>query len=195
MIELPIVGKGMVIDRLALGDAPGLSASHSDPENARYQGWQSPLSESEARAFIEAFLEAEPLADGAGTQLAIREEIGGPLVGDLYLVRASDPPGTVEVGITLLPSFQRRGLATATIRAVVAAVLGTEISGTQVQRIVGVVDVENQRSRALFERLGFRLEAHHELSGRRRDGAVADELMYVVTDAASSAGTRSRRPR
>ncbi|MGH2684149.1 MAG: GNAT family N-acetyltransferase [Actinomycetota bacterium] len=145
-----------MVDRLRPADAPALSRSHSDPDNARYQGWQSPLSQEEALAFIE-----EQQGEDA-VQFAIREELGGTLAGDLYVNRHGQ---TVEIGITLVPGFHGRGLATAAVQAVVDDVLRRE----GVERVAAIIDVPNVRSRALFERLGFRLV-------EERDGEVEVEL-------------------
>jgi RimJ/RimL family protein N-acetyltransferase len=165
-LELPIVGVGVVIDRLVPADAPALAASHSDHDNARYQDWPTPLSEADALAFIETVDE----------QLAIRETAGGPLAGDLYVARPDDKPGVVEVGITLVPGFHGRGVATAAVRALLDVLL----ADAEVQRVEAVLDVDNDRSRALFERLGFQLEARLEGTGERRDGSRADELVYAL---------------
>lgn len=119
MLALPVVGQVVVIDRLVQDDAAALSVSHSHPDNARYQGWRSPLSEADALHFIDTHADTEPLAPGRKAQLAIREERKGPLAGDLYLARPETAPSAVEVGITLAPGFQRRGLASGAITAVV----------------------------------------------------------------------------
>jgi len=178
----PVVGRGVLIDRLLPADAPALADSHSDPDNARYQDWQSPLSPADAQRFIEAEGDSEPLALGSAVQLAIRETTGGPLVGDLYLARSESTSWVVEVGITLVPGFHRRGLAMAAIAAVLDAVFDRVVPSGPVSRLVAVVDAANLRSRSLFERLGFRLEAHHVGSGHRRDGSLADDLVFVMTD-------------
>lgn len=155
-----IVGDGVVIEPLVADDAPALAESHSDTDNARHQGWKSPLSEAEALAFIGEQPTVESLAPGLAVQLAIREAEGGPLAGDLYLFRSEAAPETLEVGITLAPGFHHRGLATAAIRAVVDA---ARVAG--IGRVMATVDVGNVRSRALFERLGFSLEerSDHEV--------------------------------
>ncbi len=190
----PIVGHRVLIDRLVPEDASALSESHSDHGNAEYQGWQSPLSPAAARRFIEAERGSEPLAPGTAVQLAIRETSGGPLVGDLYLARSEASAQSVEVGITLVPGFHGRGLATAVIAAVLDVVFDPTLRGGPVSRVVAVLDADNVRSRALFERIGFRLDARHRASGRRRDGTRADELVFVMSDRSWRDADGIRRP-
>jgi len=156
VLAFPLIGDGVVIDRLTPTDAPALSRSHSDPENARYQGWKCPLSEAEALAFI-----GEQSGEDA-VQFAIREEAGGPFAGDLYLNRDGS---SLEVGLTLVPGFHGRGVATAAVRSVI----DTARTLDGVERLVAHIDVPNVRSRALFERVGFR--PVHE-----RDGLIEVEL-------------------
>ncbi len=173
---LPITGEGVVIDRLVATDAEALAASHSDVDNARYQGWASPLSPEAAAAFIDEMAEVEVLGS-EGVQLALRERTGGPLVGDLYLVRA-DEPDVVEVGLTLVPGAHGRGLATAAVRAALAALFDERALG--VQRVDAYLDEANERSAALFDRLGFLPLARLEGASARRDGTVGDELHHAI---------------
>src|SRR4051812_45655172 len=113
-MAVPILRPGVVIDRLTAADAPELARSHSDSDNARFQGWRSPLSQ-EASRFIDGQAEVEPLVPGAAVQLAIRESDVGPLAGDIYIDRTLATPWSVEVGITLVPGLRGRGIATAAI--------------------------------------------------------------------------------
>lgn len=176
---MAIIGPGVVIDRLVPTDAPALARSHSDPGNARHQGWRSPLSEADALHFIEQESGTEPLLPGSAVQLAIRETAGGDLAGDLYVDRPAAGPWSVEVGITLVPGLHGRGIATRAVTALLDAAFGTDPAG--IHRVVAGLDIDNIRSRALFERLGFRLEAHHVRSSRRRDGTFADELIFAMS--------------
>src|SRR4051812_7471099 len=167
-IDLPCIGDGVFIDRLYPSDAEALARSHSDPDNARYQGWKTPLSVGEAAEFIEE-MTAEPVAlPGSGVQLAIRDRSGGPLAGDVYIARPIDEPETVELGITLVPGFHRRGLAPRTIARASAAALGLD----GVEQLVASIDDENMASRALFERAGFLLILREPGSFTRRDGSI-----------------------
>ena len=180
---LPIIGTGVVIDRLVASDAMALAASHSHEGNARYQGWRSPLSEPEALAFIVEMAEAIVLG-AEGVQLALRERSAGPLVGDLYLVRPAGTP-VVELGLTLVPEAHGRGLATASVRAVLAALFRER--SLEVTRVDAYLDADNDRSEALFERLGFLPLARREGASPRRDGTVGDELHYAIDRATWSA--------
>ena len=194
MAFLPAVGRGVLIDRLVPGDAPALSRSHSDPNNARYQGWRSPLPQADALRFIEAQPAVDALSPGTAVQLALREAVDGPLVGDLYVHRPVATPGEVEVGITLVPGFHGRGLATAAVTALVDALRAEGVAPPPVRRVVAIVDVENQPSRALFERLGFRVERRIEAGDRRRDGTMADEVEFVLALGREPGTTRLGEP-
>lgn len=176
MTPLPICSSAVVIDRLVPADGESLSLSHSDPENARFQGWPSPLSLADALRFIASMKDVPLLAVGSGAQLAIRELPEGPLVGDLYIARRESMTDTIELGITLLRQHQGRGLATAAIRAFLRAVRGTQ----GIQRLEAIIDVDNVRSIALFERLAFGFERRLAGTHVRRDGSTADELNRFV---------------
>ncbi len=81
----------------------------------------------------------------------------------------------VEIGITLAPAAQGRGLATEAVIALVDAVFA---AGRR--KVVAYVDVRNERSLALFDRLGFRREGllHHSFKGP--DGLI-DEVLFGLT--------------
>lgn len=181
MAVLPIIGDGVVVDRLVPDDADLLAAAHSDPDNARYQGWPPPLSTAGAQLFIDQMARLTPLALGSGVQLAIREAPGSPLAGDLYVGRPQARPRSLELGITLVPAYQGRGLATAAIRTLLETIFSGDLRDGGVDRIEAILDVDNRRSKALFERLGFRLHERRPGTGERRDGSTADELAYVCT--------------
>jgi RimJ/RimL family protein N-acetyltransferase len=190
---LPVTGRGVRIDRLVPGDAAALSRSHSDPDNARHQGWQFPLPEADARRFIEEQPVVGALVPGTGVQLALRAADGGPLLGDLYLDRRASSPTEVEVGITLVPGSHGRGLASAAIATLLDALRGEGVAPPPVGRVVAIVDVENRPSRALFERSGFRVERRLAAGDRRRDGTLADEVVYAVALGREQGATRLGR--
>jgi RimJ/RimL family protein N-acetyltransferase len=67
---------------------------------------------------------------------------------------ASDQPATAEVGVTLAPSSQRRGVATEALAGVVGALFEHGV-----HRVFARADDRNRPVQRLLERLGFRCEA------------------------------------
>jgi ribosomal protein S18 acetylase RimI-like enzyme len=67
------------------------------------------------------------------------------------------------------------------VTAAVDAAFAVDDADGPIRRAAGRLDSDNERSRRLFERLGFRREAHHHLGIRRRDGTFTDEFVFAVT--------------
>jgi RimJ/RimL family protein N-acetyltransferase len=161
MIATPVTTARLVIDLVTVDDAPGVAAYRSDPDVALYQGWAVPYTVEKAVALA-----------GAG-QLALRE--GGELVGDAMVAAVAGSPHAVEIGITLAPGAQGRGLAT---EAVVALVDAAFARGRA--RAIAHVDVRNEPSQRLFDRAGFRREGVLHHSYQSVDGLV-DEVLFAAT--------------
>lgn len=177
VIGLPILGAGVVIDRLTRNDAAALASSHSNVENARFQSWPSPLSVPDAIRFIEANHPLDAFAPAVGVQLAIRAEPAGPLIGDFYAHRTERDPDTLMVGLTISPVMHGRGYALATLEAVATAIENCPDGG--ICRIAAVVDVDNTASVRLFHRAGFTESGTLHQTSVRRDGSIADEVIFT----------------
>jgi RimJ/RimL family protein N-acetyltransferase len=103
-------------ERLAVGpfevaDAPALFAYRSSPEVQRFQPW-SPASEAAVADFLATQDLAALATPDARLQLAIRSRAGGALVGDLGLHMVGGGAEQVELGFTIAPECQGRGLGT-----------------------------------------------------------------------------------
>ncbi len=160
--------------RLREADLPLFMAYRNDPEVARYQGWES-ISLPEAQAFIQAQRSIHPGVPGVGMQIAIELKETGLLVGDCYFCIQVDDPEQAELGYTLATDAQGRGLAT----EAVAAWLTYAFRAYHLHRVTALLDVENHRSAALLERLGFRREGHFLQSGWFK-GKWCDEYLYAI---------------
>jgi RimJ/RimL family protein N-acetyltransferase len=166
VIELPVRSDRLVIDALTVDDAPAVAAYRNDPDVARYQSWPLPYGVEDAAGLA------------AAGQLAIRVGERGQrteLVGDAMLDCVPATEHAVEIGMTIAPAAQGRGLATEAVTALVDAVFA---AGRQ--KVVAYVDVRNERSLALFDRVGFRREGllHHSFKGT--DGLI-DEVLFGLT--------------
>lgn len=130
-------------------DLTAFQTYRSLPELGRYQGW-SPMADAEALAFIQEAHQAPLFAPGHWVQLAIADRETNTLVGDIGLYLSEDG-GAGEVGFTLQPAFQGRGLAT----QAVGEALELFFSATRAARVFGIADERNLPSIRLLERLGF----------------------------------------
>jgi len=92
-------------------------AYRSDPEVARYQGWDMPYSVDKAIEFISEMKLAQPTLQVKWYQLAIEQRQGGQLAGDCAFHAVADDARQAEVGLTLARPYQGKGMASKPSRA------------------------------------------------------------------------------
>lgn len=139
-----------LLRRLSADDLINFQAYRSDPDIARYQGWET-TSDSEARAFLEAAGEDRLLQAGAWCQIGIAAPPDTALIGDIGICLSKD--GTeAEIGFSLNRQHQGKGLACDAVRAAIQMVFDE----TPADRVIGITDARNLPSIRLLERLGFR---------------------------------------
>jgi RimJ/RimL family protein N-acetyltransferase len=153
---LPWRAERVTLRRLRSDDLARLQAYRGDPEVGRYQGW-GPMTDGEASAMIAEMAAAPCPTLGDWLQLAIADARTDALLGDIGL-HVSESGEEAELGITLAPDAQGRGLAEEAARALIA---GLE-SDTPVRRLVGITDARNAPSARLLERLGMTFEAEEQ---------------------------------
>ncbi|MFO0798399.1 MAG: GNAT family protein [Gemmataceae bacterium] len=141
----------LVLRRLAPADAGPIAGYRSLPDVARYQSWEA-FSPADAARLVAAQQGVVPNTPGTWLQLAITKD--GGVVGDCGLHFLDDRQA--EVGVTLAGAHQGRGYAAEALRAVLDYLFGT----LGKHRVVATTDARNRPAAALFERLGFRREAH-----------------------------------
>lgn len=160
------------LDGLRRDDAAALFAYRADPAVNRYQGWR-PATLDEVVQFIERQQAVTFGTLASWWQFALRQRTDGTLVGDLgvHFVDAD----TLELGITLAPASQGRGLATEAMRAVLK--LAFDTLGRH--RVFASVDPRNLACVRLLEALGLRREALFRESWRDGD-TFADDAVYAL---------------
>ena len=182
MIELD-AGGGARLRSLVASDAPAMFAL-LEADRAHFDRWLrwSPTLRSldDVTRFIAAFTAQE--AEGSGFHLGLFE--GDTLVGGVVCWSIHPSRRTSEVGYWLGTRRLGKGLAT---RAT-AAVVDHLFAACDVHRIEMLVALENARSRAIPERLGFRLEGMRRGS-LRIQGEFRDHVVYarVASDPAPGA--------
>jgi CubicO group peptidase (beta-lactamase class C family) len=165
----------LTIRRFRPEDAVTFATYRSDPEVARYQGWDPPFSEDQARRFIDGLEDAHPDTPGEWFQFAVVERESTTHVGDLAASVDAEDPTLARVGFTIAPAYQRRGYAGEAL----TALLGYLIVDRGKRRVVADCDARNAASAALLARVGMRREAHHLQSGWWK-GEWTDEYVYAM---------------
>ena len=168
---LPRAFPGGLLRRLHPSDLASFQAYRSIPELGRFQGW-APMSTADALAFLAEMSEAPLFPPGEWVQLGIAEPEGDQLIGDIGVFLAFDRLSG-EVGFTLSPTVQGRGIATAAVRQALLIFFGA----TGAQQVLGITDSRNVASVRLLERVGFR---RHECRSTVSRGEPCTEVVYVL---------------
>jgi len=171
--EIRIESERLVLTPLEAADAPALFAYRSLPDVRRYQTWE-PARVQDAADFI---AELGPVVwDTPGTwfQLGARLRDSGELIGDLGVHFLEDGQ-QVEIGFTLAPEAQGRGLGT----EAVAALLRHLFTVACKHRVTASIDPRNEASLRLARRVGMRQEAHFVRSLLFK-GEWADDVVFAI---------------
>jgi len=169
--QLPRAFPGGLLRRLRPDDLAAFQAYRAIPELRRFQGW-SPVSAAEARSFLAEMQDASLFTPGRWVQLGIAEPEGDQLIGDIGVFLAADGLSG-EVGFTLCPAAQGRGIATAAVRQALDVLFGL----TGAKQVLGITDSRNAASVRLLERVGFR---HRESRSAVFRGETCTEEVYAL---------------
>lgn len=168
---LPRQFPGGCLRRLHPSDLGPFQAYRNIPDLGLYQGW-SPMSEPEALAFL-VEMEVTPLFQpGKWIQIGIADSDTDGLVGDIGILLHGDTQAA-EVGFTLAPSAQGRGIATIAVREALQMLF----TATSALQVFGITDARNARSIRLLERLDFKYRESRSAVFR---GEECTELVFVL---------------
>lgn len=146
----------LCLRRLDQGDAAAVCAYRALPEVARFQSWEPSYCLADAAEMIARQERTRLGVPDSWLQLGVTLAESGELIGDCGIHFPAANDRQVELGITLSPRHQRRGLAAEAIECV----LGYAFDSLGKHRVWATTDAENQAAARLFGRLGFRQEAH-----------------------------------
>jgi RimJ/RimL family protein N-acetyltransferase len=178
---LPIETERLLLRAFEPGDIDALAALHGDPLLTRWVPW-GPRSRAQAEAVLrrkmaKTTIEAE--GDGLGIAPVVKGEESetglGPVIGDFTLQCASLEHSTAEIGWMLLAEHQGRGLAAEAC----AAILRLAFEDLGFHRVFARIEVRNDASLRLAEKLGMRREAHFVENEWIR-GEWQSEIVYAM---------------
>ena len=171
LLPLPWSWRRISLRRLGVDDLAAFQSYRTDPEVARFQGWQI-VSDEEARSFIETMHEAPLFVPGEWFQLGIALRETQALIGDIGICVDKEQT-RAEIGFTLNPSHQGRGLATEAVDEAIRRIH----QFTRVSQVVARPDARNEPCIRLLERLGF--ERRGESAFSDEDG-VQSEIEFAI---------------
>ena len=169
---LPRHGKRTALRRLSTSDLARFQAYRVNPEVGRYQGWSAKSTE-EAEAFLAEMAAAPLFVPGEWVQLAIAESGTDHLIGDIGVCVRGGNENSVEIGFTLAPEAQGKGLGSEAVRETIAMLF----EFTPVETVIAITDTRNLPSIRLLERVGMRLKETVESAFR---GEPCTEHVFEV---------------
>jgi RimJ/RimL family protein N-acetyltransferase len=158
-------------------DAVPFAAYRSDPEVARYQGWEAPYSLAQAEEFVSEMKARIPGAPGKWYQIAIESKADGILIGDCAFKRPDDEPRVAELGLTMARAYHRLGYGSEAMQVL----LDDLFVSFDLHRVFANCDPQNAAPIRLLEKLGFRHEGCFRKSLWLK-GEWVDEDWYAILD-------------
>jgi RimJ/RimL family protein N-acetyltransferase len=169
-----IASERLTLRPIQLTDAALIFTYRSNSAINRYQGW-IPKTIDDVYDFITKLTSLEINVPGSWFQLVIIKKDDLKLIGDIGVHFLDSEGYQAELGITLNENHQGKGFATEALRGVINFLF----DHLNKHRITASIDPRNLKSVQLFERLGFRKEAHFKQS-IFANGEWVDDLVYTV---------------
>ena len=175
--ELPLRTARLLLRPYAPDDLEDLTDLMGREEVCRYLPWP-PMSPEQARAKLEQRLLQTNIGPEQEAMVpAAVEAATGRFVGEFMLRARQSEPGNAEIGWSIHPDFQGRGLATEGARELLR--VGFDELG--LHRIRAGADPRNIASVRVMERLGMRREAHL-VESELIKGEWVDEVIHAVLE-------------
>jgi RimJ/RimL family protein N-acetyltransferase len=174
MAETPVT---LELDELALrpwqaDDLARLHAAGQDTQVARWVHLPQPFGVDEATAYLDAAMAL--WRDGSGASFAIVDPADTQLLG--AVTRFGPEAHAATLGLWLVPAARGRGAGTRALRLVIDWTFAT----TETVRIDCYIEVGNEPSMRMVERVGFRREGLLRAWDIGPDGRPIDCVVWSV---------------
>lgn len=186
-MSLPLDLGDLTLRRLRHTDFAEVLAYYSNVEVARYCEWEA-MSADQVAALMEG--QGSVLPGDPGVPLIIAAELKSEsrVIGDCSLTITRPDVREGEIGYVFHPAWHGHGYASRAVRAV----LKYAFVSLELHRIIAQVDVRNERSWRLLERIGMRREGHFRQCSFVKGEWIDDYLYGVMENQWSMPTSRSR---
>jgi RimJ/RimL family protein N-acetyltransferase len=147
----------------------------SDPQVAKYQGWEAPFSLAQASEFVEEMKNRTPGEPGMWLQLAIEHKSTSEMLGDVAFKRLFNDPRQAEIGFTLARESQGKGYALEAVTRLIDYLF----KELDLHRVQANCDPDNLASARLMQRAGMRHEGRF-IESLWFKGCWASEDWYAI---------------
>lgn len=169
-----IISSRLFLRPIQMKDANPIFLYRSDAFVNQYQGW-IPKTIDDVHGFINNNVSKEINLQGTWFQFVIIKKDDNKLIGDIGVHFLHSDAFQVELGCTLHQKYHGNGYAFEAMSATINY-LFDELGK---QRLIASIDPRNGQSIQLFERLGFRKEAHFKQSFLM-NGEWVDDLVFAL---------------
>jgi RimJ/RimL family protein N-acetyltransferase len=171
-----IEGERMILRKFKESDSEDFLMYRTNPEVALYQGerWVN-FKFEQAVKFVKEQMNFEPGIADTWFQIAIELKTTRNLIGDCAIHTLPEDTNQVEIGFTLSPMYQNKGLGT----EAVTCLLGYIFNLLDKHRVIAITDVRNKNSIKLLERIGMRKEGHF-IKNAWNKGEYTDEYLFAL---------------
>jgi len=151
-LQLPIRTRRLVLREFARTDFDGILAYSSDARVTRYLFF-GPRDADSTTEYLDALLESQREIPRTRFELAVEESASGDLIGacDLSMIEG----GVFDLGYMLDAAHWGKGYAT----EIALALADAAFAELRAERVISTVDVNNNASIRVLEKVGMRWEA------------------------------------
>ncbi len=155
-------------------DLDGFFAYRQLPEIALYQGFNV-MEKAACKAFIAKYSAKTLGSPGEWVQYAIAWNDSDEIVGDCAIRHKSPDTRIAEIGMSISPTHQKKGIAKEAMKGIVDWLFNEK----EIHRIEEITDAENLAAVQLLESLGFRQEGHF-IENIWFNGKWGSEYQYAI---------------
>ena len=171
---IQIRSERLILRPIQIEDSALIFAYRSNSVVNQYQGW-IPKTIDDVHNFIRNRTSPEFNLPGSWFQFVMIKQDNDELIGDVGVHFLDSGGFQVELGCTLDQKHMGKGYATEALGGVINFLFECQNK----HRIIASIDPRNEKSIQLFERLGFRKEAHFKQSFLI-NGEWVDDLIYAI---------------
>ncbi|MDI1444044.1 GNAT family N-acetyltransferase [Polyangium sp. 6x1] len=165
----------LVLRELVPADAEAIFRIQSNPEVVRYFGRAAHATLAETEKLLGTVFDAQRDVTAIRWVLSLKDT--GELAGTCGFWRWNKPHRCSEIGYELAPEYWGRGLMVEALRPI----LRYGFTEMELHRVEATIDPENQASRRVLEKLGFKRDALMR-ENWFHDGKFTDSAIYGLLE-------------